>query len=160
MSMRTPLSNSSVSLHPRRQLQTMAARLPLRDGTPMTPSFAQIRSPLLVAALVFTLAGCASLPPPTAELNEAKSSVTRASGADADQYAPESLATAREALNRAQQAMAKGRDDEARRFALAADAEADLAYARSREALATSELAQRRSEIQQLQQRLQPERGQ
>lgn len=121
----------------------------------MNPSFAHFRLALLGAASAFGLAACASLPPPTMQLNEAQASVVRATGADADQYAPDSIATARDALGRAQAAMAEGREDEARRMALAADAEADLAYALSRQALARAELAQRRAEVEHLQQRLQ-----
>lgn len=101
------------------------------------------------------LASCASLPPPTAELGAAQQSVVRAEGADADQYASAEIATAREALLRAQSAMAGGREDDARRLALAAAADADLAYALSREAVAAAELGQRRAEVEQLQRRLQ-----
>lgn len=126
---------------------------------PMTASFAQFRTTLLGAIAAFALAACASLPPPTAELNEAQASVVRATGADADQYAPESIATARDALSRAQAALAEGRDDEARRMALAADAEADLAHARSRQALAEAELAQRRAEVERMRQRLEQAEG-
>lgn len=125
----------------------------------MIASFAHFRMALLGAVAAFALASCATLPPPTAELNEAQASVMRATDADADQYASQSIATARDALGRAQAAMAEGREDDARRFALAADAEADLAYAKSRHALARAELAQRRSEIERLQQRLQPSEG-
>lgn len=135
-------------------LTTMAAPTHC-DGLPMTPSFAQFRIALLGATAAFAVSACATLPPPTAELNEAQASVVRATGADADQYAPESIATARDALSRAQAAMAEGREDDARRMALASDAEADLAYARSRHALAQAELAQRRAEVEHLQQRLQ-----
>ncbi len=121
----------------------------------MNPSFAQFRFPLLAVVLASALAGCASLPPPTAELSSAQQALQRAEGADADQYAAQDLATAREALARAQSAMAGGRETDARRFALAAMADADLAHAKSREALVSAELAQRRAEIADLQQRLQ-----
>lgn len=123
----------------------------------MNSSFAQIRFALTATVLVCALTACASLPPPTAELNDAQASVVRATGADADQYAAQEIATARDALSRAQAAMAEGREDDARRLALAADAEADLAFALSREALAGIELDQRRAEVEQLEQRLQTE---
>ena len=55
--------------------------------------------------------------------------------------------------------MCPGRNDDARKLAQAAWADADLAYALSREALATAELAQRRAEVEQLQQRLRGEGG-
>nr|WP_242007550.1 DUF4398 domain-containing protein [Luteimonas cucumeris] len=101
------------------------------------------------------MAACASLPPPTSELQSAQQAVTRAGQADADQHAPDLIATARSELSRAQAAMARGDDDEARRFALSAAADADLAHARSQEATQNTELAQRRAEIADLQSRLQ-----
>lgn len=125
----------------------------------MTASFAQFRFLPPAAVLVF-LSACASLPAPTNELASAQQAVTRADGADADQYAAQDIIAARAALAQAQAAMARGREDEARRLALAAAADADLAYARSREALATAELTQRRAGIAELRQRLQMEDGQ
>ena len=123
----------------------------------MLPSFAQIRFVLLAAVLASALSACASLPPPTSELAAARQAVTRAEGADADQYAAQELGVARNALTQAQAAMSAGKDDDARRLALAASADADLAYAKSREALTTAELNQRREEVSQLRQRLQTE---
>jgi hypothetical protein len=125
----------------------------------MIPSFAQIRFVLPAMVLVLSSA-CASLPAPTSELASAQQAVTRADGADADQYAAQDIDAARTALARAQSEMARGREVEARRLALAAAADADLAYARSREALVAAELTQRRAEITELRQRLQAEEGQ
>jgi hypothetical protein len=125
----------------------------------MIPSFAQFRF-LLLGALLALLGACASLPPPTSELAAAQQAVTRADGADADQYAAAELNAARAALAQAQAEMARGREDDARRLALAAAADADLAYAKSREALALAELARRRSEIAELQERLKTEDAQ
>ena len=121
----------------------------------MRPSFAQIRFPLLAAVLASALCSCASLPPPTGELASARQAVTRAEGADADQYASQELGAARSELSQAQSAMSAGDQDEARRLSLAAAADADLAYAKSREALATAELNQRRAEVTELRSRLQ-----
>lgn len=95
------------------------------------------------------------MPAPTGELAAAQQALTRADGADADQYAAQEIALARRGLEQAQAEMARGREDEARRLALLAAVDADLAYARSREALATAELSQRRAEIAELQERLQ-----
>lgn len=125
----------------------------------MHRSFAQIRHLLLGTVLACAISACATLPPPTTELNHAQQAVERATGADADQYAAEQLDTARDGLGRAQAAMAEGRHDDARALALAAWADADLAYALSREALASAGLAQRRAEVEQLQRRLQGEGG-
>jgi hypothetical protein len=108
---------------------------------------------------VVLLAGCASLPAPTAELDAAQQAVARADGVDGDQYAHAELATAREALRRAQLALADGQDQDARLLAAAAAADADLATALSRAALAEAELSQRRTEAAELRQRLQPEPG-
>lgn len=131
--------------------------LKLGPASPMRPSFAQIRFPLLAAVLASALCGCATLPPPTAELSAANQAVSRAENADADQYAPQELSAARSGLTRAQSAMSAGDEDDARQLALSAAADADLAYARSREALATAELNQRRAEVDELRRRLQTE---
>ena len=122
----------------------------------MTASFAQFRF-LLPAAVLVLASACASLPPPTSELAAAQQAVTRADGADADQYAAPDIGVARAALAQAQAEMARGREDAARRLALAAAADADLAHAKSREALALAELTQRRAELAELRQRLQTE---
>jgi len=132
---------------------------PFNTAPLMIPSFAQIRFALPVAVLVF-LGACASLPAPTGELASAEQAVTRADGADADQYAAQDIGAARTALAQAQAEMARGREADARRLALAAAADADLAYARSREALVMAELTQRRAEIAELRQSLQTENGQ
>jgi len=104
--------------------------------------------------MAFALAGCASLPPPTAELDAARQAVARADAADADQYAAPQIAQARAGLERAQAAMARGRDDEARVAAVAANADADLAQVLSRAAVVRSEYAQRQAEILELRGRL------
>ncbi|MGO4260198.1 DUF4398 domain-containing protein [Lysobacter sp. TAB13] len=126
----------------------------------MPTSFAQIRLPLLAAVLASGLAGCASTPPPTGDLSAAQQAVMRADDADADQYAPQDLAAARSALSGAQAAMSQGKDEDARRLALTAAAEADLAFAHSRETLTNAELNQRRAEIAELRRRLQSGGGQ
>jgi hypothetical protein len=121
----------------------------------MNPSFAHYRFAPQALLLVFALGGCASLPPPTSELTAAQQAVSRADAADADQYAGDAIARARAELAQAQAAMAKGRDNEARDLAAATAADADLAYALSSAATTRAEYAQRRTEIVELQQRLQ-----
>lgn len=138
----------------------MAARCPFATAIDMNASFAQIlctRQALrpLLAALLALLAGCATLPPPTAELAAAQQAVTRANDADADQYAAEVAATARAELAQAQAAMAKGREDDARTLAVAAAAAGDLAYAQSRASTAQQDYQQRRAEIAGLREQLQ-----
>jgi hypothetical protein len=106
---------------------------------------------------VLALTSCASLPPPTAELTAAQQAVSRADTADAAQYAPAEFTRARSALSQAQAAMAAGRENDARNLAQLAAAGADLAHARSRQAQAEAELAQRRTEVSALRRRLRVE---
>lgn len=105
--------------------------------------------------MAFALAGCATLPPPTAELDAARQSLARADAADADQYAAAEIARARAGLERAQAAMARGRDEEARAAAVAATADADLAQTLSRAAVTRAEFAQQQAQIADLRGRLQ-----
>src|SRR5690554_6350298 len=123
---------------------------------PMHASIAQLRRFLQVPALgtVLALTSCASTPPPTAELSAAQQAVARAADADADQYASTDLEQARGLLSQAQSAMSAGNQREARTAAIAAAAVADLARARSREAVANTELAQRRAQISRLREQL------
>lgn len=122
----------------------------------MRTSFAHFHTRLHGVCLVpvLALAGCASLPPPTAELSAAQQAVARADAADAQQYAPQDLDRARTALSRAQSEMAAGKDRDARALAGLSEASADLASARSARAVAESTLAQRRAEVASLRQRL------
>lgn len=122
----------------------------------MQPSFAQFRAFLqaLACGCVLALTACASLPPPTGEINAAQQAVARAGDADADQYASADIRRARDALAAAQAAMAAGRETDARTLATRASALADLAHARSREAASQNELSQRRAELAQLRERL------
>jgi hypothetical protein len=115
----------------------------------------QLARSVTAACVLFTLAACATLPPPTGELDAAQQAVARASGADADQYAGTAIAQARNELAQAQAALQAGRDGDARTLALAAAADADLAYARSNAATTRSDFAQHRDEIDGLRQRLQ-----
>ena len=123
----------------------------------MQTSFAHFRRALQapLAGLVLVIAGCATLPPPTAELDAAQQAVARAEAADAEQYAADELARARDALSRAQAAMARGRDAEAREAALAAGADADLARVRSSAETTRAEFRQQQEGISGLRARLQ-----
>ena len=122
----------------------------------MPASIAHFRSPLqaLVLGFVLVLTACASTPPPTAELSAAQQAVARAVDADADQYANADLEQAQALLSQAQSAMRAGNARDARTAAVAASAIADLARARSREAVANTELAQRRAQISRLREQL------
>lgn len=153
--------NGDTALQLRRRLPTMAAR-PSRHGTPMIRSFAQFRLPLYVmaAALVASVTVISPLQAQTVatpELEAAQQAVQKATQADADQYAPEPLNVARQALAQAQAAHANRDRKLALSLALRAAADADLARARSNEAVANAELQQRRSEVADLQRRLSSE---
>ena len=136
---------------------------PSLHGTPMHPSFAQMGFSLqsataaVVLAVAVSAAGCASLPPPTAELEAARAAVARADAADAVQYAQDDFGLAGAALSQAQAAMSAGRESDARKLALLAAARGDLATAKSRQAGAEAELAQRRAEVTELRRRLDPQ---
>ncbi|QOW21692.1 DUF4398 domain-containing protein [Lysobacter avium] len=119
----------------------------------MLTSFSQFRSLLACTVLACVLGACATLPPPTNELADARQAVSRATDLDADQYASEQLALARDGLGRAQVAMSEGRNDAARALANAASADADLAIALSSNAKTAAELAQRRREVRELRDR-------
>ncbi|MEG3049844.1 MAG: DUF4398 domain-containing protein, partial [Thermomonas sp.] len=125
----------------------------------MQTSFAHFRRALQapLAGFALLIAGCATLPPPTAELDAARQAVARAEAADADQYAADDVARAREALSRAQAAMTRGRDAEAREAALAAAADADLARVRSTAETTRAEFRQQQEGIAGLRDRLQME---
>ena len=102
----------------------MAAPPLERHGSPMRPSFAHFHSTLQAAicglVLAVSLAACSSLPPPTSELAAAREAIARAEDADADQYAAQAIAQARNLYAQAQAAMADGREDTARSAALVA----------------------------------------
>ena len=131
----------------------------------MHRSFAQFRLCLCVMVGAFGLSAALSGPvlaqvAISPEIVAAQQAVNRADQADADQYAPELLATARNSLAQAQAAAANRRDRKlAPDLALRATADADLARARSVEAVANAQLQQRQSEIAELQRTLDMEGG-
>jgi hypothetical protein len=124
----------------------------------MNPSFAhfgkflypRLLGPLALAA---ACAGCATLPPPTAELEQARQALNRAE-ADATAEVDASIAQARSELAAAQAAMARGKDGDARSLALAAAADADLAHAASQARDAARAVRQRQADVASLRQTL------
>ena len=110
---------------------------------------------LLPVTSALALGACATLPPPTSELADAQQAVSKADDADADQYAADAIALARDELAQAQAAMGKGRDDDARSAAVAAMADAEFATATSNAAKTQADYDQQRSELVELGQRLQ-----
>ena len=126
----------------------------------MHRSFAQFGRSLCVLVGAFLLLAGLSAPLQAQvagmpELAAAQQAVNRADQADADQYAPELLISARCALAQAQAAAATRRDRKlAPELAARASADADLARARSNEAVANAQVQQRRQEIGELQRTL------
>ena len=133
----------------------------------MHPSFAQFHRFLCVTVGAFALLAALAAPAhaqvaaspelvaASPELVAAQQAVNRADQADADQYAPELLDSARTALTRAQAAAANRRERKlVPALALRATVDADLARARSEEAVANARLQQRRQEIGELQRTL------
>ncbi|WP_313214197.1 DUF4398 domain-containing protein [Stenotrophomonas acidaminiphila] len=122
----------------------------------MKPSFAHLRRFLYVTACASAL--CASAmaqDPAAADLLAAQQAVERADRADADQYAPDTIALARQQLEQAQRAAGDRRErKQAPLLAQRAAVDADLARAQSEEAVALAMLAQRRAEVGRLQRQL------
>ncbi len=96
---------------------------------------------VLVGVLLVGLAGCASTPPPTAELGAANAAITVAATPDSQRYAADELAAARNQLTAAQAAMAKQDYPQAQQLAARAQADADLARAKGRALGAQSAVA-------------------
>ncbi|WP_312368374.1 DUF4398 domain-containing protein [Stenotrophomonas sp.] len=122
----------------------------------MKPSFAQLRRILYVTVCATMLCGSAfAQDPAAADLVAAQQAVERADRADADQYAPDTMAMARQQLEQAQRAAQDRRERKlAPVLAQRAVADADLARAQSEEAVAQAQLAQRKAEVEQLQRQL------
>jgi len=125
---------------------------PTVTGTPMTASFAHLSRSLYVLGLTLGLAVPALAQDAQMELLAAQMAVQRATDADADQYAADLLAQARDGLLAAQAAaMDKKQRKQAPVLAQRAAVDADLARALSEEAVANADLKQRRAEVAQLQ---------
>ncbi len=125
----------------------------------MNPSFAHFAKflhPRLLAplALAVACAGCASLPPPTAELEQARQALNRAESGTPAAEADAAIARARSELAAADAAMARGRDKDARALALAAAANADLAHAATQAREAAQAVRQRSADVTSLRQML------
>ncbi len=90
------------------------------------------RAPLLVAlGAVLLLAGCASAPPPTAAMEQARAMLDSARTAQAAVFDPLDLGAAAARYAQAQQALAAKNYDQAARFAGEAEASAELARAKA-----------------------------
>jgi hypothetical protein len=101
------------------------------------------------------LGGCATTPPPTAELVLGRAAISDAVSAGAPQYAPGTLRRAQDALDQANRALAEGHHDDARRFAQNAEADAKLAGAAARSRKAERALGEVESGVQALREEVQ-----
>jgi len=90
---------------------------------------AQLVASVIIAILTFS--GCSTTKPPTDTLAKAELGVRAAREAGANELAPVDMKRATEKLERAKQAMAADRYDEARRLAESAQVEAELAEAKA-----------------------------
>ena len=121
----------------------------------MTVSFAYLSRSLCAVACALALSLPVMAQEASAELAAAAVAVQRATDADADQYAFELIATARNGLAAAQAAAEDRRQrKQAPLLAQRAAVDADLARVLSEEAVANADLQQRRAEIVQLQRSL------
>ena len=104
----------------------------------------------LCALAMLGLAACASGPPPDDEIAAADVALTEAADANAMERAPAPLALARDKLERARAAAAKGENREAAKLAEQALADAQLAAAEARSATAREHAEELRVSIQTL----------
>jgi hypothetical protein len=86
---------------------------------------------LLLGSLL-ALAGCASVPPPEAELSAADLALRSAEQADAAHHAPLEMRQARDQYDEARRAAQEEHNLEARRLAESAEVDAQLAAAKAR----------------------------
>jgi hypothetical protein len=116
---------------------------------------AALSAAVLLAASA--LGACASQPKPTAQLVRASTLVSQAEKDQAQRYAAADLQRARDELSSAQTAESDGKNDDARRLADRAAADADLASARAASGKAAQSADQVRHSIDTLKQQLQQE---
>jgi hypothetical protein len=120
----------------------------------MTPSRRKIHRTAVAAVVLAGLGGCASAPPPNAELGAADDAIHLAATPASRRYAAAELETARHELAAAQAAAAQQDYALARSLAAAAQADADLAHAKSRALAAQADVAARTDENETLRRRL------
>lgn len=107
----------------------------MKQSQPTLPRYWMTAAAL---ASVLALGACASSKgaPPVADLAAARSAITQAESAGAPQAAPVELLAAREKLSRAEAAVREEKFDQARRLAVQAGADAELAERKTRAAKA------------------------
>jgi len=106
---------------------------------------------LLALPSVLLLGACASSgPAPIDQIATSRSALSQAQRSNAGEYAAVELLSAREKLDRAEEAMRAKRNDDARRLAEEAEVDALLAEAKARTAQSEQTLAEVRQSIETL----------
>lgn len=89
-----------------------------------------------IGCVAVSIAGCASIPPPTEQMAVSKSALGNAVSAGGSEYAPVEMRTAQEKMGRANRAMDKEDYENARWLAEEAQADARLAEKKAQSAKA------------------------
>jgi hypothetical protein len=110
------------------------------------------RGASLCAAIMISVAGCATTPIPNEKIAVAKSSVQRAEQAGAQEFAPVEMASARDKLARAEKAAADHDAQPATQLAEQANADAQLAEATAQEKRARKAAMEQDANLQALRQ--------
>ncbi len=149
-------SFAQISLRPQSLLPRAAMPVAHRPVIARTFSVRALRfAALLLFAIPFSVLQAADKPvPPSPELLAAEAALARAESVDAQQYAADALLRARSTFGQAQAQWVQRRKPDAIALAQLAAAEADFAYARSRESALQSDLKLRRGEIRELRAKL------
>lgn len=109
----------------------------------------------MLAAILVVLGGCGKdIPPPDEEIALAGAAISQAETAESYRHAPLELKAAREKLSQAERLVEKEEYEEARRLAEGAEADANLAFAKSRTAAAQEAVTELRDTIRTLQQEM------
>lgn len=100
----------------------------------------------LAGSALLLLAGCASAPVPTGDVDRSALLVQGALAAEAEVYAPVELRFAQERVAQAREALQSGDNKRAARLAAQAEADAELAMARARVARLRAAAAEQAAE--------------
>jgi predicted S18 family serine protease len=116
----------------------------------LSVNFIKSLSISLTAASLLGLGGCASVPPPRGEMAAGALAVSEAEEAEASQYAPAELYSARKKMETAEQAMDNEDYKKARRLAEQALVDAQLAEAKAQAEIQRQDVEELRKSIESL----------
>jgi len=100
-----------------------------------------------VTSLLLLLAACASTPPPTDSIALAKSAIANATSAGGNEFAAVEMRSAQEKMDMANRAMTKQDYDQAKTYAVEAQADARLAEKKAQSAKAEKAAAATQEDI-------------